>query len=121
MLSSNADRSFWNVWYIDDARLAADKYNDTTDAMTMSGVTLAGVTLSHLIYLTEPWDPNADDDRKLMAHELVHVLQYRRLITDPAFGCAYGVGYMEAGFDYEKNPMEEAAITFVNDNSAVIV
>jgi hypothetical protein len=114
------DRSFWNVWYIDDARLAADWYNDTTDAMTMSGVTLAGATLTHLIFLTAPWDQFDNNDRKLMAHELIHVLQYRRLITDPAFGCAYGVGYMEAGFDYAKNPMEAVAFKFESDNAAAL-
>jgi hypothetical protein len=88
--------------------------------MTMSGVTLAGVTLSHLIYITEPWDPNDDTDRVLMAHELVHVLQYRRLVTDQAFGCAYGVGYMEAGFDYRKNRMEAVAYDFTGANRDLI-
>ncbi|MEA2024517.1 MAG: DUF4157 domain-containing protein [Actinomycetota bacterium] len=114
------DRSFWNVWYIEDARLAADWYNDTTDAMTMSGVTLAGVTLSHLIFLTDPWNESNGEDRKLMAHELVHVLQYRRLVTDPAFGCAYGIGYENAGFDYFSHPMETAAYDFVSANAAAI-
>lgn len=114
------DRSFWNVWYIDDARLAADWYNDTTDAMTMSGVTIGGATLSHLIYLTDSWDPADASDRELMAHELVHVVQYRRLVTDQAFGCAYGVGYMKADFDYRKNAMEAVAYDFTDRNRALI-
>jgi hypothetical protein len=113
-------KSFWNVWYIDDARLAADWYNDSTSAMTMSGITLAGVTLSHLIFLTRPWNGTDNADRELMAHELVHVLQYRRLVTDPAFGCAYGIGYEESGFDYWAHPMENAARDFVTANSALI-
>lgn len=114
-------RSFDNVWYIDDARLAADWYNDETDAMTMSGATLAGVTLDHLIFVTSPWNPQDPEARKLMAHELIHVLQYRRLVTDPSFGCAYGVGFMEAGFDYAKNPMEDSAYRFVRQNETAIV
>jgi hypothetical protein len=48
------------------------------------------------------------------------VLQYRRLITDQSFGCAYGVGYMEAGFDYRKNQMEAVAYDFTDANGALI-
>lgn len=52
--------------------------------------------------------------------ELVHVLQYRRFVLEPAFACAYGVGYAEAGFDYASNPLEREAYDFVSANSSVI-
>lgn len=55
-----------------------------------------------------------------MAHELVHVMQYRRLITEPAFACAYGIGYADAGFDYATNPFEKAAYDFVTANAGTI-
>ncbi len=88
------------MWYIDDAPGGCD------------------VVASHL--LTRPWDETDNADRELMAHELVHVLRYRRLVTHPAFGCAYGIGFEESGFDYWAHPMENAARDFVTANAALI-
>jgi hypothetical protein len=113
---------FWNVWYVDDASLTANWFSESndTDGMTFAGVTLAGINLSYVIFLSEPWDENDPEDRKLMAHELVHVLQYRKLVTETAFACAYGAGYAKAGFDYAANPFEASAYQFVDANSVAI-
>ena len=111
---------FDTVFYVDDATLSANWFGDGTDGMTFAGVTIAGVSVSNVIYLDATWDETNDEDRKLMAHELVHVLQYRRFITESGFACAYGIGFAQAGFDYRANPMEDEAYDFVDLNSAAI-
>jgi hypothetical protein len=45
---------------------------------------------------------------RLLAHELVHVEQVRRLGGERAFACAYGRGYVEGG-SYRANPLEVEA------------
>lgn len=47
----------------------------------------------------------------LLAHELVHVDQVRRLGGERAFACAYGRGYVEGG-SYRANPLEVEAYEF---------
>lgn len=89
--------------------------------MTFAGVTLSGISVSNVIFLDNPWDETNDDDRRLMTHELVHVLQYRRFVTESAFACAYGIGYAQAGFDYRANPLEDEAFDFVTANNAAII
>ncbi len=44
-----------------------------------------------------------------MVHEVAHVEQYRRFRAEDAFACAYGMGYIESGFDYATNPIEAEA------------
>lgn len=107
---------------MEDASLTANWFTEgtPTDGMTFAQVTLAGITLTNIIFLADPWDSTNSDDRRLMAHELFHVMQYRRLISEPAFACTYGIGYAEAGFDYRRNPFEATAYVFVDTNSATI-
>lgn len=113
--------SFSPVVYVDDATLSANWFGNGTDGMTFAGVTIVGLTLNTVIYLDRTWNETNDDDRKLMAHELVHVLQYRRFLTEPAFACAYGIGFAQGGFKYRSNPLEAEAYDFVAANSAAIV
>ncbi|GLI26420.1 hypothetical protein ARHIZOSPH14_06620 [Agromyces rhizosphaerae] len=115
--------SFAGVWYIDDASLSSNWYQKGTpvDGMTFAGATIAGVTLNNVVYVRDPWEVVEDIARKLMAHELVHVVQYRRLKTEAAFACAYGIGYAEAGFDYRGNPFEVEAYDFADANEQEIV
>jgi hypothetical protein len=44
-----------------------------------------------------------------MVHEVTHVDQYRRFHFEDAFACAYGVGFVQSGFDYATNPIEAEA------------
>ena len=88
--------------------------------MTFAGVTIAGVTLNNVIFVGPAFDQAAADSRQLLCHELVHVLQYRRFVTEPAFACAYGIGYANAGFDYRSNPMEAEAYDFVDAHAPAI-
>ncbi|WP_131104509.1 eCIS core domain-containing protein [Ornithinimicrobium sufpigmenti] len=111
---------FAMVLYVDDALLSANWFASGTDAMTFGATSYLGVTLGGLIYLDEPWDPNDDADRQLMAHELVHTTQYRRFVNETGFACAYGIGFAKAGFDYRTNPLEDEAFTFERDNAALI-
>ncbi|GEM_PF-4552893 len=115
--------SFSRVWYVDDATLSSNWYQEgrPTGGMTFAGVTIAGVTVNNVIYLRDRWDVDDDSDRSLMAHELVHVTQYRKLKTEVAFACAYGIGYAEAGFDYAKNVFEAEAYDFEAANRAAII
>jgi hypothetical protein len=112
---------FDTVVYIDDASLTANWFGSGgTAAMTFDGVTLAGVSVSNVIFVRDPWDETDVEDRKLMTHELVHVMQYRRFITESGFACAYGIGFAQSGFDYRTNPMEAEAYDFVDANTAAI-
>jgi hypothetical protein len=112
---------FDTVYYIDDASLTANWFGGGgTAAMTFAGVTLAGLPVSNAIFVRDPWDETDATDRELMAHELVHVLQYRRFITESGFACAYGIGYAKSGFDYRTNPLEAEAYSFVAANTGPI-
>jgi Domain of unknown function (DUF4157) len=52
----------------------------------------------------------------VLMHELVHVLQFRRLgSSKSAFACAYGLGYLSVG-DYASNPLEAEAFRFMENN-----
>jgi ABC-type transporter Mla subunit MlaD len=110
------------VLYIENASLSANHFSDGTDAMTFSHVEIAGVNFAYMIYVKDTIDDTVLADRGLMIHELVHVDQYRRFGFEDAFACAYGVGYADAGFSYENNPLEAQAFAvqsaFVNAGGA---
>ncbi len=108
------------VLYVDDALLSANWFGGSTDAMCFGTTSIAGVTIGGLIYVDAAWDASVEQDRQLMAHELVHTTQYRRFINESGFACAYGMGYAQAGFDYASNPMEVEAYAFVDANAASI-
>jgi hypothetical protein len=113
--------SFGDVWFIDRAHLSANYFNDDTDGMTFGGISLGGFLLNNLIFLRPAFDESRVESRRLIIHELVHVTQYRRFANnEEAFACAYGIGYEEAGFDYAKNPLEQAAYGFVDAHAAAI-
>jgi hypothetical protein len=108
------------VVYVDDALLSANWFSDGTDAMTFGMTSIGGVTVGGLIYTDKPWRETVDDDRVLMAHELVHTTQYRRFINESGFACAYGIGFAQADFDYASNPLEAQAFTFTDANETAI-
>jgi phage-related minor tail protein len=97
------------VYYIDDANLSANHFGKNADAMTFSHVELAGVNFAYMIYIDDAWSEGTKAEKGLMIHELVHCEQYRRFGFEDAFACAYGVGYADAGFSYENNPLESQA------------
>ena len=105
-----------DVWYIEDVNLVANWFTEgePTSGMTFAGVTIAGFNISYVVFLKEPWDQQDDLDREVMAHELVHVQQYRSLRFESVFACGYGIGFVEAGFDYRTNPFEAEAFNFVD-------
>ncbi len=111
---------FDDVVFVDEAALSANVFSDDTDAMTFAGLTIAGVTVNTMIFMRDAFDETDNASRELMAHELVHATQYRRFLTEPAFACAYGIGYAQAGFDYASNPLEAEAFSFVTANAAAI-
>ena len=97
------------VFYIDDANLSANHFGKNADAMTFSHVEIAGVNFAYMIYIDDAWREATKTEKGLMVHELVHCEQYRRFGPEDAFACAYGMGYADAGFSYEKNPLEVQA------------
>jgi hypothetical protein len=58
-----------------------------------------------------------DEGLLVLMHELVHVVQFRRLgSSKTAFACAYGIGFLNAGADYARNPLEAEAFEFVENH-----
>lgn len=108
------------VLAVDDALLSANWFSSGTDAMCFGTTSVMGVTIGGLIFLDDPWDSTVNDDRELMAHELVHTTQYRRFINESGFACAYGIGFAQGGFNYAANPLEAEAFDFVTANAASI-
>jgi colicin import membrane protein len=106
--------TFDTVMYQELSHLPQEYWeNDDTDAITMSGITVAGVPIDYMIYVRS-FVSKFPDSMRLLVHELVHVTQYQRLKFEPAFACAYGVGFADARFDYRKNAMEDQAYAFVD-------
>jgi hypothetical protein len=66
--------------------------------------TTIGLTLHSAIFIRSDYA----HDRRLVAHELVHVAQYERLGSIPAFLAAY-LGQV-VQFGYQSAPMEQEAI-----------
>jgi hypothetical protein len=106
------DDNFDNVYCIEEARLSADHYKSGTDGMTFAAA-LTPMGPGYVLYLKPRFNFELPDFKRLLCHELIHVRQYRRLGGEMAFACAYGIGYADAGFDYEKNPLEDEAYEFV--------
>lgn len=98
-----------DVFFIENASLSANHFSEQAAAMTFMNPEVAGINLGYMIYLAGTFDETVKSDRGLMVHELVHVDQYRRFRFEDAFACAYGVGFADAGFSYEKNPLEDQA------------
>jgi hypothetical protein len=111
---------FGLVLYVDDALLSANWFGGSTSAMCFGTTSALGVTIGGLIFVDDAWDASDNEDRELMAHELVHTTQYRRFINESGFACAYGIGYAQGGFEYLTNPMEVEARAFVTANAASI-
>lgn len=112
--------SFWDVFWVDRARLAANHFKSETDGMTFGMAPTPLGMPGHAIYLKPRFDFSDPDFKQLLVHELVHVLQYRRFGGELGFACAYGIGYAKAGFDYRANPLEDEAYDFVTANEAII-
>jgi hypothetical protein len=108
-----SDFHHWeNIFYIDEANLVATYFKPDVIAMTFAGVTMYGVPLNYAIFFRPSFDESRLDLRTHMVHELVHVRQLKRFVLEPAFACAYGLGYALAGFDYYSNPLEREAYDF---------
>jgi hypothetical protein len=59
--------------------------------------------------MRDTFDPAINTDKALLVHETTHVDQYRRFRFEDAFACAYGMGFVQSGFDYATNPIEAEA------------
>jgi len=95
------------VRFVINAELPANwiESPDTTDAMTFG----------YTIYFKGKdiqWTYNG---LSILIHELVHVDQVRRMgDSENNFACKYGEGYITAGWDYYKIPLEKEAYGFVD-------
>jgi hypothetical protein len=77
------------------------------------GANPAGQTFGLNIYIKGPYVADSDAQLELLAHEMVHVKQYKS--ADGSlfeFGKRYFREYYRAGFKYEKNDMEQDADRF---------
>lgn len=96
------------------------------DHWTIAGLTFdndtGAQTFGYKIYVQESFDQISRESRVLLlAHEVVHVRQYRDVGESLAgFGKQYFQGLVEGG-SYENNPMEVAAFGFVTANRTAIL
>lgn len=71
------------------------------------------IALGYAVYLRVPLDAVTPPGRLLIAHELFHVEQLRRLgDRELRFGARYGEAFVLAGFDYASNAFEVEAREF---------
>ena len=102
------------AYYIENANLSANHFGKNADAMTFSAVEIAGINFAYMIYIDDDFDETKKSNRGLMVHELTHVGQYKKFGFEDAFACAYGIGFADNGFSYEKNPLEAEAFSVQN-------
>jgi len=77
------------------------------------GVPSGGQTFGHRIYIHRPHRPGSLSQTRLLAHELVHSLQFERFgSTLSAFGYQYFKEYYLGGRDYRNNLLEREAYDF---------
>lgn len=70
------------------------------------------MTFGYVIYFKDNNIEQTDRGLDILMHELVHVDQVRRLGSEHAFACEYGIGFLAGG--YRNNPLEEEAYDFVD-------
>jgi uncharacterized protein DUF4157 len=114
----NAD--FSKTVFVDNAHLPANYFKGSTDGMTFGAVDIPPIYASQIIFLRDAYDDGRQEDRELLAHELVHAAQYQRLGGELLFACAYGNGFAKSGFDYRANPLEDEAYDFTEAHASVI-
>lgn len=77
------------------------------------GTPSAGQTFGHRIYIRDPRRLSSRSQLRLLAHELVHSVQFERFgSTLSAFGYHYFREYYLAGRSYRQNPLEREAYDF---------
>lgn len=77
------------------------------------GAPSGGQTFGHRIYVKDPWRRRNLSQVRLLAHELVHSVQYERFgSTLSAFGYQYFKEYYLAGRSYRNNKLEREAYDF---------
>lgn len=77
----------------------------------------------NLVFITDQWAGSGDvtNVATVLAHEMIHVRQYRRLGTDQ-FKCKFSREYVRTGGDMEtKNELEREAYAFQEKVSPIIV
>lgn len=92
-----------------NAFLPSEWYDDNADAMTFGDK----IYFKHSNIQN---DNRTDSSLMLLMHELVHADQVRRLGGETVFACEYGMGFVNAGFNYENNPLEVEANAFEDAN-----
>ena len=97
----NAWLGWTNIWLVKDAWIAG------RSGAAFVGVTIKGVRLSSVVYVSM-LDLRAYGHVSNAAHELEHVRQMTRFVTEENFACAYGAGFALGG-GYAQNPFEDAA------------
>jgi hypothetical protein len=77
------------------------------------GTPSGGQTFGHRIYIKNPWRRRNLSQIRLLAHELVHSVQYERHgSTLSGFGYQYFKEYYLAGRSYRNNKLEREAYDF---------
>lgn len=98
----NAWLGWHNIWLVDDAWVGGSL------GTTFAGVTYKGIRFSSVVYVSPPLDMGHYGHVSNIAHELEHVRQMLRFVSEPLFACAYGAGWAVGG-GYRQNPFERAA------------
>jgi hypothetical protein len=71
-----------------------------------------GITFGYNIYFKHQFDSSNESHIRFIVHEIYHVDQYRRYGSTNNFACEYGKGFVDGGFSYDSNPLEEDANEF---------
>jgi len=71
-----------------------------------------GQTYGDDIYLSQAEEPGSEGQLEVLAHEMVHVVQTRRLGGLDGFGYEYFKDYYNAGLRYEEIALEKEAYAF---------
>jgi hypothetical protein len=82
-----------------------------------SPLRVEGMTFGDTIFLKGTDYQKTRAGLATLMHELFHVDQVRRHGGEMGFAVAYGEGFLKGG-NYSKNPMETAAVNFVEANRA---
>ncbi len=98
----NAWLGWSNIWLVEDAWIGG------MAGAAFVGVTYKGIRLSSVVYVDLPLDLRLYGHVSNVAHELEHVRQMTRFVSERAFACAYGAGWLMGG-GYAQNPFERAA------------
>jgi hypothetical protein len=103
----NAWVGWHNIYLVEDAWIRTPLGTEPLGTAFVD-VTFYGVRLSSVVYVKDKLDLHEYWKVSNVMHELEHVRQMTRFVSEMAFACAYGAG-LALRLGYNQNPFERAA------------